>query len=48
MNVSFNKIICLDDDDGEDEAWDDKEVPCDTEHAEYGSVLDKRVVDTDM
>ena len=38
----------MDYDDCKDEAWDDEEIPCDAEHAEYGSVFDERVVDRDV
>ena len=47
-SLFLNQVVCLDYDDGEDEAWDDEEIPCDTEHAEDGCVFDEGVVDADM
>ena len=44
----FNEIVGLDYDDCEYEARDYEEIPCDSEHTEYGSIFDERVVDRDV
>ena len=48
VSLFLYSVVCLDYDDGEDEAWDDEEIPCDTEHAEDGCVFDEGVVDADV